>query len=340
MHDRATHSRARTFTSGGPIRTAPRPRPLYGGSGAHLLDLQAAAGNRAVSALVAQREASDDAPTAGPVEGAHSGVSDAPAATHMIPFDRAPLAAPGERVIFNSVFTDPSPSSYQLEYSATGGNFTSASGPTSRTIAGLTSGNVDFFIPTPWIGTPPVQVVMILRKISDSSVVRTETWNFGLKTRIPTTMTQREGVGERTLPGVYTYDIGPAIIPMMPPYYQHQTILEQFSTWTLANIVPADIKPAYAATHSLTSVPAITAHFLGPYAGSNGTFTVNANDRIADRHGGHPNLSNLVANLVTPKDIEVALPQTYEATPGTTLGSYTVTRVLKADGTTWMVKKG
>jgi hypothetical protein len=182
-------------------------------------------------------------------------------------------------------------------------------------------------------------VVLKVRKISDNSVVRTETWNFGLKTRYPTTMTQREGTGEVNLPGVYTYDIGPVVIPLRPPFYEHQTILERFSNWSLANIVPADIVAAYRTANSLNSAAAVSQHFLGNYAGNNGTFTVDGNDQIADRHGGHPDLSNLVSKLARPKDIEVALPQVYEAKPGTALGKYTVTRVLKADGTTWRVKK-
>jgi hypothetical protein len=267
-------------------------------------------------------------------------VTDAPSASYIVPFDRHPLAAPGERVIFRGDFTDPSPASYQLEYSTTGGHFTSATGPTTRTIAGLVSGNVDFFVPTPWNGTSAVQVVLKVKKISDNSIAKTETWDFGLKTRYPTTMTQREGTGETNLPGVYTYDIGPVVIPYVPPYYQHQTILERFGNWSLANIVPADISAAYRTAHSLNTAAAVSQHFLGNYAGNNGTFTVDANDQIADQHGGHPDLSNLVSNLATPKDIEVALPQTYEARPGTALGNYTVTRVLKADGTTWKVKKG
>ena len=237
--------------------------------------------------------------------------------------------APGEWIIFRSVFTDPSPASYQLEYSSSGGHFTSATGPTTRTIAGLNSGNVDFFVPTPWNGTSTVQVVLRVRKISDNSITHTETWDFGLKTRYPTTMTQQEGTGERVMPAIYHYNIGPALPTGTAPFYQHQTILERFGNWTLANIVPADIAPAYRMSHLLNSAQAVSQHFLGNYAGNNGTFTVDAHDRIADQHGGQPNLSNLVSNLATPKDIEVALPQTYEAQPGTALGNYTITRVLK-----------
>jgi hypothetical protein len=268
-------------------------------------------------------------------------VTDAPSAVAIIPFDHAPLATPGERIIFNAELSDPSPGNFQLDYSTTGGHFTSASGPTTRTIPGLVSGNVDFFVPTPWDGATTVQVVLKVKKTADSSVVRTETWNFGLKKSYPTTMKQREGTGEVNMPGTYSYDIGPALAaPATKPFYGHQTILETFGNWTLANIAPADIKPAYRTANALASAAAVSQHFLGNYAGGHGTFTVDADDRIYDQHSGHPDLSNLVSNLAAPKDVEVALPQTYEAKPGTALGNYTVTRVLKADGTTWKVKKG
>jgi hypothetical protein len=262
-----------------------------------------------------------------------------PAETYLLPYDRSPQAAPGERIIFFAMFNDPTPNDYQLEYSTTGGHFDSAAGPTTKTIAGLTA-NLNFHVPTPWTGAPAVQVVFKLRKISNNTVVRTETWNFSLKKRYPTTMAQVETTGERNMPADYSYNIGPALLVANPPYYQHQTILERFGTWSLANIAPADIKGAYRTQHSLNSTAAITSHFLGPTdSGFNGTFTVDANDQIFDRHDGTYNVSNLVANLVAPKDIEIALPQFYEAKPGTTLGSYTVTRVRKVNGT-WKVKKG
>lgn len=270
---------------------------------------------------------------------ARESTTDAPSATYLVPFDRNPLAAPGERIIFSAEFSDLSPGDYQLEYSTTGGHFTSARGPTTRTIAGLISGNVNFFVPKRWNGRSTVQVVLRVRKRSDRSVAQTETWDFGLKTRFPKTMTQQEGTGERNIPAVYTYDIGPALRRGSPPFYEHQTILERFGNWTLANIRPRDIARAYRRRHGLSSAAAVSRHFLGNYAGSNGTFTVDSNDQIADQHGGHPDLTNLVANLARPKDIEVALPQTYEAKPGKALGRYMVTRVLKADGTTWQVKK-
>jgi hypothetical protein len=290
------------------------------------------------TATVQSAEQPESGSVAPPVE--KEPVRNAPAATYSVPFDHHPLAAAGERIIFRGVFTDPSPHDYQLEYSTTGGHFTSANGAVTKTIAGLDSGNVDFFVPTPWNGRAAVQVVLKVRKNSDNSIAQTETWDFGLKTHYPTTMAQREGTGEGDLPGVYTYDIGPALASGAAPFYQHLTILERFGKQTLANIEPADIKPAYRASHSLNSKAAVSQHFVDSGSGGNGTFTVDANDRIADQHGGHDDLTNLVNNLTAPKDIEVVLPQTYEAKPSVALGKYKITRVLKADGTTWKVKKG
>jgi hypothetical protein len=202
----------------------------------------------------------------------------------------------------------------------------------------LTSGNVNFYVPTPWNGTDAVSVTMQLKKKSDGTAANTQTWTFAKKTYYPTTMTQVEGTGEVNLPGVYTYNIGPARAGATAPFYEHQTILEWFDNWSISNIAPADIAEPYRTAHALTSAAAITTHFLGAYAGNNGTFTVNANDRVADQHGGHPNVANLVSNLAAPKDIEVALPQTYEAQPGTALARFMVTRVHKVDGS-WKVKK-
>jgi hypothetical protein len=134
-------------------------------------------------------------------------VTDAPTATYIVPFDRSLLATPGERIICRAEFTGGASADYEIVYTTTGGHFTTATGPTTLTIQGLASGNVNFFVPTPWNGTDPVSITMQLKKKSDGSAIRTETWNFGKKAYYPTTMTQREGTGERDLPGDYTYDI-------------------------------------------------------------------------------------------------------------------------------------
>lgn len=311
-------------------------RPATDRAGGQLLAWQASVGNRAVARLVAQRQP----PAGGAVGPGGTVLTNAPAVTYSIPFDHKPLSAPGERVIFNARLTDPKPDDYQLEYSTTGGHFSSDQGPTSLIVQGLVSGNVDLLVPKPWDGKTTVQVVLKVRKIADRSLARTETWTFGLKSRIPKSMKQKEGTGERTMPANYLYELGPAVAGQKPPYYEHQTILERFASSTLGNIEPGDLKPAYLAAHKLTSAAEISAKFVNPGSGMNGTFTVDAGDGIVDQHGGTYNLGDLVANLVKPKDIEVTLPQVFEATPGTTLGKYTITRVLKADGRTWKVKKG
>jgi len=310
------------------------------------LGLQAA-GNRALAAFYTRNvsdapetDVAPPAPAPAPATVRSAAVADAPVKKYIGPFDRTPLAAPGERIIFEGAFTDPSPADYQVEFSTTGGAFNTPAGPDTVTVAGLDSGNINFFVPLLWNGAGPMQVVLRVRKIADNSVVRTETWNIGLKTNLPTTMTQREATGERPLPSVYHYDIGPVQIPMQPPFYEHQTILEKFTNWRLANVAPADIAEPYRTQNGLTTADEVSRHFLADYAGSNGTFTVDHDDAIADRHNGHPDLRNLVANLATPKPVEVALPQTYEIKPGVPLGNYVITRILQADGTTWKMKKG
>lgn len=275
----------------------------------------------------------------GPMPAAAPGESNAPAENFIIPFDRNPLVAAGERVIFNANFTDPSPASYRLDYATTGGHFTTASGPTARSIAGLNSGNVDFFVPAAWTGATALSVTMKLVKVADGSALRTETWTFGIKTQYPTTMTQSETTGERALGSVYTYLLGPAVASKTRPFYQHTTVLERFGAQTLGNIGPADIKEPYKTAHGLTTAAAVSAHFVDPGSGQNGTFTVDAKDQIYDQHGGHDDLSNLVAQLVAPKIVDVVLPQFYEAKPGVTLGNFLVTRRLLADGSTWKLLK-
>lgn len=276
--------------------------------------------------------------TPAPGERGVGAIKDAPRATYLVPFDRSPQSAPGERIICSAEFAGGADADYEIVYTTVGGHFTTASGPTTVKIQGLISGNVNFFVPSPWNGTDAVTITMQLKKKADSSVVQTERWSFGKKSHYPTTMTQRQGVGERDLPASYDYDIGPARATGSVPFYEHQTILETFENWSIRNIVPADIAEGYRNAHGLTSTAAITAHAIGAYAGSNGTFTVDSADQITDQHSNHPNVDTLATNLVNPKEIEVALPQTYEAQPGTALGRYTVTRVRKTDGS-WKVKK-
>jgi hypothetical protein len=256
-----------------------------------------------------------------------------PVPKYVVPFDRTPLSAPGEQIILRGEFTHASPAEFQLDYTGVGGKFDSATGGTSKTIAGLTSGNVYFFIDAAWNGTDPVTVKLEVKKTADNSVVQTVNWTFGKKSYYPTTITQNETENERPLPSSYTYKLGPDRGADGRDDYLHQTILEKFGQRT-CNISLADLKPEWKAAHPDVSTPeAITAHFFGT-SSNNGTFTVSAGDRIADRHSGfRATKAQLEAALVTMKEVYVDLPQTYEAQPGVALGNYTVRRIMKPDGT-------
>lgn len=250
----------------------------------------------------------------------------------VIPFDRAPLSAPGERILFNDTYDHATPSDFELQYAATGGTFDTATGAASKTVAGLASGNVSFFIGSAWDGTTPVSVTLAVRHRASGTVVLSDTWNFGKKPYFPTTITQNEGEGEVALGSVYTYKVGPDRGGDGADDYLHQTILETFGQRS-CNITLAELKPEFRTAHpEITSPETITAHFFGT-ASNNGTFTVSAGDRIADRHGGGmPDKAVFEAALTTMKEIHVELPQTYEAEPGVALGRYLVRRILKLDG--------
>lgn len=265
--------------------------------------------------------------------------SNKPAATYIIPFDRNPKSSPGEQIIFGAVFTDPKPNDYQLVYTGSGGEFASAgSGVKTVTFPGIVKNNLSFFIDGKWDKKTAVSVNLQLQKVSDKSVVQSETWRFTAKTAIPTTVNQREAEAERTLPGVYSYKVGPDLSKAGKDNYIGVTVLEKFEA-NKSNLTLADVKPDYAKANGLTSDQLVTNHFFGSDAGNNGTFTISAGDMYYDQHGGGmPDKATFEAALVAMKEIHVDLPQTYEAEPGKVLGKYTVRRILKADGSKKITK--
>ena len=93
------------------------------------------------------------------------------------------------------------------------------------------------------------------------------------------------------------------------------------------------LKPAFRTAHPEITNDAQVTTFFFDGSGSNGTFTVDAQDQMYDQHGGGmPDKAVFEAALTTMKEIHVDLPQTYTAKPGTPLGSYTIRRILKTDG--------
>jgi hypothetical protein len=273
--------------------------------------------------------------TSGDAHGTEHKDSDAPpAAQYVIPFDRAPKSSPGEQIIFGAVYTHATPTAYQLVYTSAGGHFNSqGSGVTTRTIAGLSARNVDWFIDSGWNGSSAVTMKLELQK-TDGTVVSTTSWTFGKKTTLPKTIAQAETEGERDNPAVYTYTVA-GDVPTEK--FTGSTILETFGAYR-SNLAVADIKPAYTTTHGLDTDAKIAAHFF-PGSSNHGTFTVDASNKIADQHSGMSGGPEAQAQLVTPKTVEKALDQAYESNPGTVLGRYTITRILKTDGSKKITKK-
>jgi hypothetical protein len=258
----------------------------------------------------------------------------APTAGDVIPYDRAPQSAPGERILFNCEFTPGGTSAeyHEQVFTATQGGFDSAGGAATKTVQGLVSGNVSFFVPAAWDGTSDLSVTLRVRPRGTAAATYTTKWTFAKKGAVPTTITQSDGQGELELGHTFTYTLGPAIRGKTAPYYEHQTILERFDGVD-CNIVPGDLKPAFKTAHpGLTDSKAIAAHFFGAES-SNGTFTVNHDDKIFDGHTGiRSQKADVEPALTTWKEIHFDKFQVYETKPGTAVGKFTIRRIIKADG--------
>jgi hypothetical protein len=263
--------------------------------------------------------------------------SDAPpVAQYVIPFDRAPKSSPGEQIIFGATYTHATPNNFKLVYTSVGGHFDSqGSGTRTKSIPGLHIRNLDWFIDAAWNGTSAVTMKLEVQK-TDGTVVTTTNWTFSKKAYQPTTITQQEGEGERDNPAVYNYKVGPSRNTGHDDYIGF-TVLEKFGPYR-SNLKVADIKPAYAQANALDSDAKVAAHFF-PGSSNHGTFTISAGDKMADKHGGMAGGDEAQAQLATPKQVEKILDQTYESDPGTALGNYTITRILKTDGSKKITKK-
>jgi len=259
-----------------------------------------------------------------------------PVEKYVIPFDRNPKSSPGEQIIFGATYEHPSPTSYKLVYTSVGGHFDSqGSGTTTKTFPGISQRNINWFVDAKWDGKTAVTMKLELQK-TDGTMVATTNWTFSQKAYQPATIAQQETEGERDNPAVYTYKLGPS--RGTGDAYIGFTILEKFAGPYTTNLKLADIKPAYARSNGLSTDDDIAKHFF-PGTGDNGTFTVSAGDKIADQHGGMSGADQAKAELVAPKQIEKVLTQSYESDPGTVLGTYTITRVMKTDGSKKITKK-
>ncbi len=258
--------------------------------------------------------------------------SDAPPVEkYVIPFDRNPKSVKGETIIFGAVFGHATPNDYKQVWTSKGGDFDAKdSGTATKTFPGLKKRNIYWIIDDEWDGATATEVKLEVQKTSDNSVVKTYEWKFSEKPYFPTEITQLDGEEEKNLPGVYRYKVGPDRGEDGTDDYVGHTILETFGQNT-TNLKLADVKEDYAVTKGLTSDADVLNHFF-PTGSNNGTFTVSAGDRIADKHSGFSGADTVAGALKANKEFYKELPQSYEAKPGVSIGDYKIRRIRKTDG--------
>ena len=264
----------------------------------------------------------------------------APVEEYQTPFDDAPQSSAGERIIMNGeylIVPDPIAHYHELVYTATNGTFDTQGGPATKTfttghdVNRIDTGNMSFFLPATFAGTDTASVTCEIRIRSTGAVVHTRTWNYTPRATAPTEVTQKEPDSEVAIGSTYTYDVGPPLIPLAAPWYEHQTVLEEFSA-RVSNLDVGDMDPAWLASSGVTDKAGIDAAFFAG-ASNNGTFVVDNNDQYFDVHGGGQDmLDQAAAHTASPMEVYVDLPQVYTAGPGNVLGNFIVRRIRHADG--------
>jgi hypothetical protein len=263
-----------------------------------------------------------------------------PVEEYQCPFDLAPQSSPGERILFNGEYLlvhEPIAHYHELVATATNGSFDTQGGTASKTfrtgndVNRIDTGNFSFFLPTAFAAGDTASVKIDIKTRSTGAVVHTKTWSFTPRSAAPTDVTQSEPGTEVAIGSTYTYTLGPAIPPLAPPFYEHQTVLEEFQQ-RVSNLDVADMDPAWMLANGITDKAGIDRKLFG--AGSNnGTFTADDNDQYFDVHGGgQDTLDEAASHLASPKEVYVDLPQTYTAGPGNVIGTFTVRRIRHADG--------
>jgi hypothetical protein len=265
----------------------------------------------------------------------------APVEEYQTPFDDAPQSSAGERIIMNGeylIVPDPIAHYHELVYTATNGTFDTQGGPATKTfttghdVNRIDTGNMSFFLPTAFAGTDTASVTCEVRIRSTGTVVHTRTWNYTPRAAAPTDVTQAEPDTEVAIGSTFMYDVGPAIVPLAPPFYEHQTVLEEFSART-SNLDVGDMDPAWLASNGITDKAGIDAALFSG-SSNNGTFVVDNNDQYFDVHGGgQDTLDEASTHTAAPMEVYVDLPQVYTAGPGNVLGNFIVRRIRHADGT-------
>lgn len=277
-------------------------------------------------------------------------------AFHMeteIPWQASFQASARENIIFNVEYTDidrrraaggpwedvPGEGPYEIRFEATDLHFdTLDTGLSAKVFTGLSTGNVYGYIDSAWAGSTPVTVDLTVRDLapnksapdtgSTKDVDYTHTWTITPRANpAPTAMTETSGTEGRDMagPATYAYQLNPELTPPGRPCYEHQSVLETFSS-VLATFTMADLDPAWrAANPGLTSPDAVAQHLWG--SSNNGTFVVDATDQIYDQHSGFGDTTAFTAAALA-RGIGYILPQQYRI-DGKVVGQYLIHRTMR-----------
>jgi hypothetical protein len=276
---------------------------------------------------------------------------------HSIPFTKTNIGvSPGEKVIFNLAlqdmdrkrrkgtaawtnFTGTGPYVITMTIAGPASWDSQGSGTKTTTRNSLSTGNIYLFTDTNWMdgqtitvtatvvdsGGPPPAPDVGTTKDPDFTI----TWTIVKRGPCPTTIMTVAGainVFRADVPAVYTYMVGPALpAPAMAPYYKDQTILESFQAVSAYNFTWMDVLMAFKIAHPAITTPDMLVQFFWPLSiFNNGTFVINADDRMADQHSGGAGHDEAFTPAAIMAGYGFSLPQTYSCGPNK-LQDYTIT---------------
>ena len=260
-------------------------------------------------------------------------------------------ASPGEQMIFNlrfedkdrrrpkgtttwTEFTGAGPYELKMNISGDAEFDSSGSGSKMKTFTSLRTGNVNMFIDSAWTGTTITVTATLEDKAtpppapdfgSTKDANKTITWTIIKRTTCPTSMVTVSGAVNvfRPNPAIYGYRMDPDLPPPGRPDYENQTILETFGNVTANGFTMSDVTAAFKTANPTLNTPNKVAVFLWNTS-NNGTFVVNAQDRIFDRHGGFGSVSAFTA-AARASGIGYIKPQDYRC-DSNVIQSYDITR--------------
>lgn len=238
---------------------------------------------------------------------------------YSVPLDKNNIqASAGETMIFGVVAQDSGSSGdrYTTNYTVAGaGEFdTAGSGTRSKQVNGIVSRNVYMITNSNW-SSGTITVTAKIRNQTHNRDEVTIIWTIRQRTGpAPTGLTKVAGPSASSwsrAPAVYTYKATPDRGADGRADYQGQTVLEAFGQVSPLGFTMADLKTTWKRANPTLNTPTKVARHIWN-SGGNGTFVFNAQDRIADRHGGFGTTSPFTAAAMADADgIGYRLPQEY-----------------------------